>query len=161
MRLNLTYLIISALYITIANFGQLLFTLTHTQRGIVRRLENETKKLHNVHNAVVFNEVCIKENLLPKYSNICLHDRAVQHQDFVTDFRKRLTTEQLSRKKELLKKLTEDVTKCRTDFDQLNINAELKGELDQALSTILRDHDEVARSRVLKKLFLLGSLKQN
>ena len=92
------------------------------------------------------------ENLLPKYSNVNIHDRAVQHEEFVTDFRKRLTNEQLSRKKELLTKLTENVARCRADFDKLNVSTELKDELEQALSTILRDHDELARTRVLKKL---------
>ena len=110
------------------------------------------KKLNNTKHAVVFNELCIKENLLPKYSNINIHDRAVQHKDFVTDFRKRLTTEQISRKKELVIKLTEDVAKCRTDFDGLPVDAELKARLDQALSAILHDHDELARTRILKKL---------
>ena len=136
----------------IASLGQLLYSLTPDQRNTVRRLENETKKLNNAKHAVVFNDVCIKENLLPKYSNINLHDRAVQHEDFVTDFRKRLTSEQLARKKELLKKLTEEVRRCRTDFDNLDADGEIKGKIDDALSTILSDHDEVAKSRVFKKL---------
>ena len=76
----------------------------------------------------------------------------MQHEDFVTDFRKRLTNEQLSRKKELLKQITEDVAKYRSDFDQLQVNDDLKSKLDQSLSTILHDHDELAHTRVLKKL---------
>ena len=136
----------------IASFGQLLFSLTPDQRRVVRRYENEAKKLNNAKHAVVFNELCVKENLLPKYSNINLHDRAVQHEDFVIDFRKRLTTEQLSRKKEYLTKLTDDVAKCRADFDQLDLNPESKHKISEWLSGILSDHDEVVRSRVLKKL---------
>ena len=103
-----THLTVLIITIIIATIGELLFSLTPDQRTVVRRYESETKKLNNVRNAVVFNELCIKENLLPKYSNINLHDRAVQHEDFVTDFRKRLTSEQLSRKKDLLKKLAKD-----------------------------------------------------
>ena len=136
----------------IATFGQLLFSLTPDQRSVVRRYENEAKKLNNAKHAVVYNELCVQENLLPKYSNIKLHDRAVQHEDFVIDFRKRLTTEQLSRKKEHLTKLTEDVAKCRADFDQLDVNPEAKRKISDCLSAILSDHVELARSRVLKKL---------
>ena len=57
----------------IATFGQLLFELTFEQRNCVRSYENEAKKLINAKHAVVFNEVCIKENLLPKYSNIYIY----------------------------------------------------------------------------------------
>ena len=61
--------------IIIASFGELLFTLSHDQRRIVRRLESETKKLSNTKHAVVFNDLCIRENLLPKYSNIYIYTR--------------------------------------------------------------------------------------
>ena len=57
----------------IASFGQLLFSLTSDQRSTIRRLENESKKLNNAKHAVVFNELCIRENLLPKYCNIYIY----------------------------------------------------------------------------------------
>ena len=76
-QIHITVVIIT---IIIATIGELLFSLTPDQRTVVRRYESETKKLNNVRNAVVFNELCIKENLLLKYSNINLHDRAVQHE---------------------------------------------------------------------------------
>ena len=100
----------------------------------------------------MFNDICIRENLLPKYSDINIHDQAIQHEDFVTDFRKRLTTEQLSRKKELLKKQSDEVLRHRAAFDDLCIDDELKRKIHDSLSAILRDHDELARNRVLKKL---------
>ena len=43
----------------IASFGQLLFSLTPDQRRVVRRYENEAKKLNNAKHAVVFNELYI------------------------------------------------------------------------------------------------------
>ena len=50
---------------TIATIGELLFSLTPDQRTVIRRYESETKKLNNTKYAVVFNDLCIKENLLP------------------------------------------------------------------------------------------------
>ena len=68
-QIHLTVLIIT----TIATIGELLFSLTPDQRTVVRRYESETKKLNNARYAVVFNELCIKENLLPKYSDIYIY----------------------------------------------------------------------------------------
>ena len=70
---DLLSLILTLIIIIIASFGELLFTLSHDHRSIVRRLENETKKLNNTKHAVVFNDICIRENLLPKYSHIYIY----------------------------------------------------------------------------------------
>ena len=72
----------------IASFGQLLHQVSTEERNCVRQLENASKKLSNAENAVVFNDVCIRENLLPKYSNIYIYIYFVKHDSIfsVTQF---------------------------------------------------------------------------
>ena len=53
--------------------GDLVFAHPPEERSIVRNIENIRKKINNCENAVVFNSVCIKENLLPKYTNIYIY----------------------------------------------------------------------------------------
>ena len=52
--------------------GELLTQLNDASKQIVRSLEKVQKKLVNIRNAVIFNETCLEEGLLPKYSNIPL-----------------------------------------------------------------------------------------
>ena len=68
---RLIYVLFLAL--TIASFGQLLYKVSAEQRELVRLLENDSKKLNNAENAVAFNDICIRENLLPKYCNIYIY----------------------------------------------------------------------------------------
>ena len=49
-------------------FGQLLFSLNNQDRSLVRNLEKFYRKQIQSSYGVVFNETCLNENLLPKYS---------------------------------------------------------------------------------------------
>ena len=66
-------LAVTTIFAIIPSFGQLIHSVTVEQRKSIRSLENVSKKLSNAKNAVVFNEICIKENLLPKYSHIYIY----------------------------------------------------------------------------------------
>ena len=60
------------------SFGNIVFSLPPTEKKLARKIENLEKKIINAKFAVSFNRKCIQENLLPKFTNIRLHDRAVQ-----------------------------------------------------------------------------------
>ena len=47
-----------------------------------------------------FNEICIKEDLLPNYTNIRTHDVATRTEDFVADCRTMLVERQIIQQKE-------------------------------------------------------------
>lgn len=63
------------------SFGSILHTHEPEPRQCIRRLESLHKKKINAHYAAVFNKTCIKENLLPNYSNIYIYI----HTSFVKD----------------------------------------------------------------------------
>ena len=57
------------------NNGDLIFTLPAWQKSLVRKTEKENKKIANTESSLVYNNVattCLKENLLPTYTNILL-----------------------------------------------------------------------------------------
>lgn len=55
------------------SFGELLFQLSPDAKKIVRGIEALNQKIINTEYAVIFNETCLKENLLPVYTNIYIY----------------------------------------------------------------------------------------
>ena len=80
------------------NFGALLHQLPEEQRRTVRKIENISKKLINCNFAVVFNDICIKENLLPTFTNIRTYDPAVRQSGITLRFRRDLLRNEKERK---------------------------------------------------------------
>ena len=56
-------------------------TLNNSAKRIFRKLETETRKLTAEKLHQKFNEICLKENLLPIYTNIyiCIYYNPTQH----------------------------------------------------------------------------------
>ena len=52
------------------NFANFLFLFNQETRKLIRNIENIEKKLINCQLAVVFNETCLNEDILPIYTNI-------------------------------------------------------------------------------------------
>ena len=52
------------------NIGNLIFTLPARHKTLVRKTEKENKKIANTESSLVYNTTCLKENLLPTYTNI-------------------------------------------------------------------------------------------
>ena len=52
------------------NFGNVLFQQPYNIRKQVRNIETNEKKLIQAKMAVLFNNACINENLLPNFTNI-------------------------------------------------------------------------------------------
>ena len=55
------------------NFANFLFLFNQETRKIIRNIENIDKKLINCQLAVVFNETCLNEDILPIYTNIHIY----------------------------------------------------------------------------------------
>ena len=84
-------------------FGTVVSEYPREHKKIVRELENATKKVINARYAVLFNETCIVNNLLPHYTNIRLPNRAVEQQNRATlDYRRAILLEETENKKLLL-----------------------------------------------------------
>ena len=55
------------------NFANFLFVFSQETRRLIRNIENIDKKLINCQLAVVFNETCLNEDILPIYTNIYIN----------------------------------------------------------------------------------------
>ena len=55
------------------NIGNIIFTLPAWQKTLVRKTEKENKKIANTESSLVYNTTCLKENLLPTYTNIYIY----------------------------------------------------------------------------------------
>ena len=52
------------------NIGNLIFTLPAWQKTLVRKTEKENLKIAKTKSSLVYNTTCLKENLLPTYTNV-------------------------------------------------------------------------------------------
>ena len=50
------------------NYSVLINTIPHEIKIVIRSLERCVKKLNSAYWSIIFNETCIKEKILPKYS---------------------------------------------------------------------------------------------
>ena len=87
------------------NLGTLLHNLSSENKLTIRKLEKLNRKISKCETAIIFNRQCIQEDILPKYSNIRLHDPAARKQKFTKEFRKNLVQLQLKNKEKNLEKL--------------------------------------------------------
>ena len=51
-------------------FSELILTLPPDTKSLIRSIEKTNRKIINIQLSLVFNKICIQENLLPAYSNI-------------------------------------------------------------------------------------------
>ena len=52
------------------NFANFLYQYGSETRQLIRKIENTEKKIINAELALIFNETCYNENILPRYTNI-------------------------------------------------------------------------------------------
>ena len=52
------------------HFGELIHYLQTNAKKVIRKIERTERKLQKAKRALVFNETCINEDILPKYASI-------------------------------------------------------------------------------------------
>jgi hypothetical protein len=52
------------------NFGEIIYSLPPFTRRIARKIESIWKKLINAEAVVVFNKICLEEDILTKYTDM-------------------------------------------------------------------------------------------
>ena len=70
--------------------GTLIYSLPAEQKKEVRELEKVSLKLAKSECSLLFNSVCLSENILPNYTNINLHDDAAKREPFTLKYRRQL-----------------------------------------------------------------------
>ena len=91
------------------NFGEVLYNLPFDLKSKFRKLENNSKKLILSKWSIVFNETCLKENLLPIYSNFRHHDPALARTKRTIDYKKYLIDRQINLHKKKISDLEKEI----------------------------------------------------
>ena len=135
------------------NFGNLLYNLQEEERSSVRKIEKVSKKLISAQYAVIFNNICIKENLLPKYTDIRPHDPAVRRSEFTLQYRRDLLLHQLEKKEKQIKELEIELHLAKGRWDSyIGIGHELRHRIEGEMEDIINQYQLSTKARILKKL---------
>ena len=137
--------------------GPLVHPLPATLKKEVRELEKVSLKLAKSECSLLFNGVCLSENLLPNYSNINLHDDAAKREPFTLKYRRQLVQRELDlgkvRRSTLEKELDERTESLRNSMD--------KNNLEQILAAIKSNVQKLVVDTRLKMAKKLSNLYKN
>ena len=101
------------------NFGNLLFHLPAEEKTLIRKLEKQLYKQNAAETAIIFNNTCINEGLLPKYTNLRLHDPNAADDRHTRTFRRRLVERQLEEKVREARHIHEVINDLRQQWSSL------------------------------------------
>ena len=136
---------------------------SQTVKETFRKLEYENRKLINNQEHLNFNEICLRENLLPKYTDFKLHDAAASQEDFVIECRRQLTERQIQSKKASIEQIKQDIIRTReqlrclapTEVRFAALEMFLKRLMDQHRFNVVSQHDkklsELYNGTILRK----------
>ena len=141
-----------------SNFGNLLFSLSPEERTLIRKLEKQLYKLNAAETAVIFNSTCINEGLLPKYTNLRLHDPNAADDRHTHTFRRRLAERQLEEKKKIVRIARTAVEDLKEQWRSLHKDGDRIHIKDALLQLQERDRQRKDNT-ILKKLITLNGGK--
>ena len=94
--------------------------IPHDTKLIFRKCEKSNKKYLDLVLHREFNKICLKENLLPNYSDFKLYDAEARSEDFVLECRSKLIEREIQLQ-------TDEINKVGTECE--SINRELQSKL--------------------------------
>ena len=134
------------------NLGELIHSLDEPVKYEVRRFEKCLIKLTKLKLSCVFNETCLHENILPKYTNINLHDEAAIEEEFTNDFRRKLVQRQLDTGKTKLVEVKQEIAERHAKLEEyIEDNISRTNIIDQVQRNAERIHQKT-QATMLKKL---------
>ena len=134
------------------NLGDLIFALPVETKQEIRKLEKVFLKLNKTELSCAFNECCLRENILPKYTQIKLHDSAAKNEEFTDDFRRKLVERQLEENKTKLNILKEESSNQRIVVDKLLESDTLRENVFKTIETNVEKERQNTHRKMLKKL---------
>ncbi|XP_043202155.1 uncharacterized protein LOC122370546 isoform X1 [Amphibalanus amphitrite] len=134
------------------NFADLIHRIDENSKKIVNKIIKTQTKLSKCESAITFNGLCLKEDLLPKFTNIRLHDPAAKNEAFTKDFRKKLVEEQLRKKESLRSQIQDKLSNLYTELNNRNLEASIKEELLKCLDEKAENCNHANKAKIAKKL---------
>ena len=135
-------------------YGHILYQHDSDTRSIIRELEKIWKKVKRKELSVVFNETCIKERLLPKYTHFKLHDTAAKSHNATTtntEFRQEHIKKQITSAKNEISLLNEKITNIKSAL-KTKLSTQQFEDIYNQLHQIILNEDTKHRQRIVKKL---------
>ena len=96
-------------------------------------MERILYKINSAKTAVKFNEICLKEGLLPKYSKLRLHDPFAIKEMKTLDFRRSLVCRQLELKKKEISERSSELHSLTQEWKIISSNQEAQKQILEAL----------------------------
>ena len=140
------------------NIGSLLYSLPAEEKTLVRKLEKHLYKLNAAETAVIFNTTCINEGLLPKYTNLRLHDPTAADDHHTRTFRRRLAERQLIEKHKEVRTAREDVKNIKQQWRSLHGNED-RAQIVDILQRLQEKDRKKKEEVILRKLINLNGGK--
>ena len=131
--------------------GQLLKDFHPNVRSIIRRTEKIWRKIKKKEISVVFNEFCIKESLLPKYTIFKLHDPAAKHSTSTTEFRRELVLRQITSAKNDIEHLNEEFEEIKNALKK-KLHADDYNRVYNCIQQVITKENLHHRQQILNKL---------
>ena len=135
-----------------SNHGDLLYELPNELKNLFRNLERTSRKIIMSNWSLKFNKTCLKENLLPKYSNFRNHDPAVARSRTTLEYRKYLVKREIEVHENKLCHAKEEKEYLDKKIDEFQFNLEAKNNLKINLDQMLMNFDNSEKAKIVKKL---------
>ena len=133
-------------------YSDLLQSVPETLRKLLRKFENISKKLININWSCQFNAVCLKEDILPKFTRIRHYDPATPDTEATLRYRRYLVKKELESKRKLSTNLEQCRDKLLEDIKRFDCDDESKTFVFNSLEDILLNFNNTCKTRILKKL---------
>ena len=101
---------------------------------------------------MIFNEVCINEDLLPTYTNINTHDPAARNKAFTKEYRRKLVFDQIETKKEAIRELSGKLVRLKEEFSGFEMEPDIRNGISEHFNTITDNCKHVNQLKITKKL---------
>ena len=143
------------------SLGNLIFYLRNDQKVLIRKIEKLQRKREKTKNGVIFNQTCLQEDILPKYTNIKVHDPAARKTAFTKEYRRKLVQLQLKTKEEALVSVQRKLDALFEELSKSDINDDLKRSILVQLDESADNCNHANRTKIAKKLSRLygGDIK--
>ena len=132
------------------DFGNLLYRVPVELRKLYRKLESTDKKIIRNKWSMTFNNVCLKENIMPTFSRIRHHDPALDHNPHTVEYRKYLIERELKLKEENIRRLNQEREDLIGNINGFHTDNATKTAVQDALDLILSNSDRVQRTITTK-----------
>ena len=134
------------------NFVRTIHTLPSEIKNIYRKIEKNENKLLKNKWSLIFNETCLKEEILPNYTKIRLHDPAAANNLSTRKYRVHLIKNEVTKRENTIKWLKDKISSLRNQLNLYQVAEQLKTEVEERLIEHLTHSEIVIKTRIHKKL---------